>query len=151
MHHNGISPAAQELVQRYGEMSYAQLVAALRAPVLSQKANERARGQRPQPAAVEKLELRLERYREISGMSPGDLDQLRREIQARVEFCAWRTQRYHQTDGTYALLVESPLRRQIWLYSRERWRECLVPLIPQRQTEMKNSTSRNRHESGEEH
>jgi hypothetical protein len=131
IHRNGISPAAQDLVQRYGEMSYAQLVNALHAPVSSQgqKTNGEGRGQRPRLGAAVTLELHLERNREVFGMPLEEVEPLRQAI--RDEFSGWVSKPYRQADGSCALLVESSLRRQIWLYSRLGWRERLMTLIPQ--------------------
>lgn len=132
MHQAGISDEAHRLVQHYGDLSYAQLQAVVRNPPNSipAPAGGSARGPRPGPARPNAIELRLARDRHVRGMSQEDLDHLRQEIRSCVDYCAWRTQRYLQEDGTYALLVESSLRRQIWLYHREHWRARLATLVP---------------------
>jgi|SRR5579883_837835 len=132
MHQAGISDEEHQLVKRYGDLSYAQLQAVVRNPPSSIPAptGGSARGPRPGPARPKAIELCLARDRHVRGMSQEDLDLLQQEIRSCVDYCAWRTQRYLQEDGTYALLVESSLRRQIWLYHREHWRARLATLVP---------------------
>lgn len=132
MHQAGISDEAHQLVKQYGDLSYAQLQAVVRNPPSSipAPAGGSARGPRPGPARPKTIELRLARDRHVRGMSQEDLDQLRQELRSCIDYCAWRTQRYLQEDGTYALLVESSLRRQIWLYRRENWQARLATLVP---------------------
>ena len=146
MHKNGISPAAQDLVQRYGELSYAQLIAALRAPTPSQqKAGERGQGQRPRPGKL-KVTLCLPRDRQRPGMSREDLKVLLHRIEAQSVLSTWLRRCYQQEDGSCALLMESPLRQQTWLYALEGWQQVLAPLLSPTITlnpEMKNSTSGN--------
>ena len=132
MHREGISEEARQLVQQYSDLSYTQLQAVVRhvSSATPTPAGGSSRGPRPRLQGPLAIELRLARDREVRGMSLTDLDDLRREIQTRIEFCAWRTQGYRQVDDTYALLVESSLRRQIWLYRRENWQARLAPLLP---------------------
>lgn len=127
MHQHGISPIAQDLIARYGDLSYAQLVETLHASASKPGQTPRPR---PRSAGQAPFELRLERNREICGMPQEDLDALQQAISEQVEWSGWISRRYRQADGSCALLVESSLRRQIWLYSREHWRQRLMTLLP---------------------
>lgn len=127
MHREGLSEEARQLVTRYGGLSYAQLQAVVRNTPSSTPAP--AGGSRPRLGRTKPIEPRLARDRQAGGMSHEDLEQVCQEIRSRFEYCAWRIRSYRQEDGTYALLCESPLRRQIWLYRRNNWQARLATLV----------------------
>jgi hypothetical protein len=133
MHREGVSDEARQLVKRYGDLSYAQLQAVVRnvpSSMTFAPAGRSPSGPRPRLGRIKDIVLRLPRDRHVRGMSQEDLAQVRQEIGRVREYCAWRKQNYQQDDGTYALLIESPLRRQIWLYRREHWQDLLATLVP---------------------
>ncbi len=127
LHRSGIPPDTAALVQRYGALSYPQLLKAL-------EQSEQIRSSRPayqplgrgQAPDGSSLQLRLPRDKAHPGMSREDLRQVVELTRSNAATCSWFTQPYKQANGSCALLVDDGVGHQRWVYSLQDWRTCLA-------------------------
>jgi hypothetical protein len=129
-HQQGIPPETAELVDRYGTLTYPQLLERLRAPTPSpSKAFAPSAYQtsktRPAPARPT-ITLRIPRQQHHTGMREKEMRDLLRTIRDDERTCCILVQPYHQTDGTCALLLDDEMGHQSWVYSLREWRVRLA-------------------------
>jgi hypothetical protein len=123
LHRSGIPPDTAAHVQRYGGLSYPQLLKAL-------KQSEPTRSSPPahQPALMSAprgspIQRRLPRDKVHPGMSRDDFQQMLALMEGDVRTCDLQVQPYQQADGSCALLVDDGMGHQRWVYSLCDWQE----------------------------
>lgn len=120
-HQTGIPPDTAVLVQRYGSLTYPQLLEALQhsSPTKSRPPFHQisTRGQ------ASPIKLRLPRDKLHPGMSRKDLRNLLTLMDGDVRTCELLVLPYLQADGSCALLVDDGMGHQRWVYALCDWQE----------------------------
>ena len=123
-HQAGIPSDTAALVQRYGSLTYPQLLEALQqsSPARSRQPLHQISTRR-QASSGSSIKLRLPRDKVHPGMSREDLRGVLALMDGDVRTCELLVQPYLQVDGSCALLVDDGMGHQRWVYALCDWQE----------------------------
>jgi hypothetical protein len=131
MHGAGIPPETEQLVTRYGCLSFAQLKAVLQGAGSAKAGGQAAPASKPRP----KLQTKRPHDPARRGMNRGDAQSLLAALKALSETemangrYGYRLHCFRQEDGSHSIWASGFMDREVWFYECAGWQEQLKHIM----------------------